>query len=156
MLSSNGLICRICFDIIWPRDLTISPPTECLISFKHRAQMCKCKNLGVIFDEDLHARVYVDDITTVQRCILFHTEDFEPVRHILLSSFQKALYVDTLNFKSTPILFKPKAPKNNYVRVTSTKYNKNLIKALDRYKHETSDGTEEFLRTSLNDPLKGD
>jgi len=100
-------------------------------------------------------RLYVDDILTTQRCLVFHTEDYKEVRRHLLKPFSGALYVDVANFKHQPLTYQPKAKKNKYERVTSTKYNQSLIEALDRYKHTTSDGNEEFLRTARNDPMKG-
>ncbi len=152
MLSCDAIMCRVCYDALYHKGLQITHDSH--IDFSVRSDTCSCSNLAVIWDEDLTPRLYVNDITTTQRCTVFHIGDYKEVRRVLNDTFASALFVDTTHVKQQPLTFKPYAKKNNYTRVTSTKYNKTLIKALDRYKYETSDGNEEFLRTSLTDPLK--
>ena len=151
MLLSKGVLCKICFDALHHSDLLpIAPDSP--IDFSKRSAMCSCCNVAVIWDEDVTPRIYVDDILTTQRCIVIHTHG-EEIKVHLLKPFGKAIFTP-LDFKDKPLLYVPIAEKNKYTRKTSTKYNTTLIAALDKYKYETSDGGEQFLRTSLNDPLK--
>lgn len=153
MLSSKGYMCRKCFDALFPRDLLIVYTD---IDFTKRSATCRCANVAIIWDEDITPRIYVDDITTVQPIIVFHKENYEEVQRLLLKPLTSAIYCDMVPVKTQELTYRPLAKKNKYERKTSTKYNTVLIAALDRYKHTTSDGTEEFLTTTLNDPLKAD
>jgi len=85
---------------------------------------------------------------------MYHKEDYEEIHRILLKPLTSAIFCDISKLKESSLLYQPLAKKNKYERKTSTKYNTTLIAALDRYNHTTSDGTEEFLRTTLNNPLK--
>jgi len=152
MLSSNAVMCRVCYDALFHHGLT--PTHDSSIDFASRSATCSCQALAVIWDEDVTPRIYIDDISAAQRCIVFHLEDYKEIRRELGNTLASALFVDVTPITTQPLTYSPYAPKNKYERVTSTKYNNTLIAALDRYKHETSDGNEEFLRTSRNDPLK--
>lgn len=157
MLSSKGFLCRKCYDALYPAGLTILTTPEDGYA-QSRSKVCRCGNLAVLWDEDMTPRLYVEDITTVQPVIVYHKDEqsaYEEVRRTLLKPLTSALYVDITTFKDTPLRYQTLAKKNKYERVTSTEYNTDLIAALDKYKHTTSDGTEEFLRTTHKDPLKG-
>ena len=151
MLSSKGFMCRKCFDALVPHDLHIAYPP---IDFSTRSATCRCGNLAIIWDEDVTPRIYVDDITTVQPVIVYQKDNYEEIQRVLLRPLTSALYCDISKLKESSLLYQPLAKKNKYERKTSTKYNTALISALDRYNHATSDGNEEFLCTTLSDPLK--
>ncbi len=153
MLSSDAIMCRLCYDALYHHGL--EPTHDSLMDFSLRSATCSCQNLAIIWDEDVTPRIYVHDISSAQMCKIFHLEDYKEIRRVLGNVLTSALFVDITHMKQQPLTYQPHAPKNKYQRVTSTKYNNTLIKALDRYKHETSDGNEEFLRTTHNDPLKG-
>lgn len=129
------IMCRICLDLV------------------HPSTTCSCGNVGVIVDDDGHTNIYVDSIKTTQRAILYHTGDFKEVHRELLQPFGEALYID-YSLRHTPFYFKPYALKSKIPRVTSTEYDQNLIAALDRHKYKTSDGTERFKRSALQEPQK--
>jgi len=147
MLSYKGFVCLLCYTSVY----SDAEPTD-TPDFTQRAHSCACGNLAVIWDEDVTPRLYVNDITTVQRAIII-THEGKEVRRELLKPFNYALF-EPLDFKSSPLLYQDVKPRRKYERKTSTKYDESLITALERYKNTTSDGNEEFKRTTLSNPLK--
>ena len=133
MIATPAIICLKCLSLIYNR------------------QLCACKNVGVIVDDDGHLNLYVKEIKTTQRALLFHTGNYIEIRRALLEPFSKALYAP-YSFKDEPIYLKPLAPRRREPRRTSTEYNMDLINALDRHMLITSDGKERFKRTALNNP----
>lgn len=163
--ATKAILCKYCYDLLYPThdcyaktykydhkkydsDLPAATlPEQC-------SSICSCGNVAVIVDEDTHWHIYVDDIRTTQRAILYHNGDFKEISRELLQPFSQAIYTDYSYVRHHSIKYQPLAKKNKYIRKTSTTYNTKLIKALDHHKHTTSDGTEPFLRTTRNNPLK--
>jgi len=152
MLSCDGFICLKCYDALYHKGLEVVPPDSTPIDFTQRSAICRCGNLAVIWDEDLTPRLYVDVITSAQRAHIFCTDDYKEVNRHLLKSFGYALF-EPLDFKDTPLKYTNTRPRNPYQRKTSTKYDDKLIHALTRHKNVTSDGKEDFQRTTSNNPL---
>ena len=152
LISTPCIMCRICLDLLYLEEDMYVPNDSCSILTRHK--LCSCGNVGIIIDEDATTRIYVDDIRTTQRALLWHIGDFREVRRVLLRPFSKELFLDYKFIKTTSLTYQTYAKKNNYTRKTSTKYNTKLIKSLERYKYTTSDGEEEFLRTALTNPLR--
>ena len=124
-------MCRKCLGVIYDRE------------------ECSCKNVGVILDEDDIPHIYVDDITSVQRCLVY-MDKLKEIRRELLQSFNQALYAD-YNVRHKPFVTKKKWEKEDYVKRTTNVYDKALMKALDRDIYKTSDGKEVFKRLALMD-----
>ena len=118
----EGVMCKLCFDVLLPAD----------------SRSCRCGTCAILQDTDGHTHLYVDLIHNAQRIRLYMHEGDEVTRE-LLRPFSKEAFVDYNGVASTPITYKPPVPKNDYVRKTSTKYNTALVKALNRYKHTTAD-----------------
>ena len=128
ILTTSAILCRKCLDLIVDRET------------------CKCNNVGIIIDEDGFQHVYVEDITTIHRAILYHIDGKE-VRRELLKGFNEAIYAD-YSLLHTPLSSKTYAPKRYESRRTKTRYDENLIKQLERHYYRTSDGTERFQRNA--------
>ena len=134
--ADNAIMCKLCYDLV-------RPPNQ-----------CSCGNMGILIDDDGHWRLYVDNIKTTQRAILYHQGDFKEIRRELMLPFSEALFVN-YNIKDIPFLFRDVVNRDKDPRVTSTEYDKAFIKALQRHEYRTADGNERFRRTSLQDPKKG-
>lgn len=135
LITTQGVMCRICLSFVYDR------------------QECACGNCAIIIDEDGHQHLYVNEITTTQRAILYHEGDFKEIRRELLNPFGEAIYAP-YHFYDKPFMRKDRAPKRYEPRRTSTEYDEALIAALDRDILKTSDGKEDFQRNAILNPKK--
>ena len=126
---------------------------HCSDALYTHGDVCTCKNLAILFDADDTLRLYVEDIRTARR-VLLYLHDNQEISRDLLRPFNFEVFADYSYIANNSLTFQPHAPDNSYVRKTSTKYNDKLINALDLYKNTTSDGVEVFLPTSLTDPKR--
>ena len=110
LYSSHGIMCRVCFDALIPKDLAIL--NDAPDSWHSRSAVCTCSNLSVIWDEDLTPRLYVNDILSTQRVIVFHNGDYVEIRREILKPFSSALFTDISTFRDVPLNYQEKAKKN--------------------------------------------
>ena len=110
------------------------------------SSQCSCGNVAVIVDEDTTWYLYVEDIRTTQRAILYHNGDFKEVHRELLSPFGQAVFTDYSKVRHTPLNFETPSMKKYYDRKTSTQYDKKLVSMLDRHKYHTTDGGKRIKR----------
>ncbi len=113
MLINDAILCKKCLSIVFNRET------------------CKCSNVGIIIDDDGIPHVYVNDITTTQRVLVYGDD----VRRETLKSFHEAIYAD-YSVIDDPFYLKP-------ICTRWTKKKKDpLIVALQRDYYKTSDGNE--------------
>jgi len=127
MIAAQAIMCRVCFTML------------------HDNNLCACGNVGLLLDIDGHMHIYVNDIHTTQRALVF-LDGTQEVSRELLEPFVKALFAPYTIAKS-PLNFVTKPLGKTHQR--ATQYDTSLMKAMNRHKYTTSDGTERFRPSAL-------
>jgi len=165
ILKVDGIVCAQCYTLLFiPYDVCQVPPDDrrtrdCSplppIEDRPAHQTCKCNQTAIIKDVDNHLHVYCDTPSALIAEV-FVTQDHKVIDHTILSAMDQHPHAEYSPVLNSELYYKQYAPKNDYVRTTSTSYDTNLIAALDRYQHHTSDGKEiyEHLATRKQRPKK--
>ena len=159
--THDGFFCRYCHKTLWIPDIQpIDTPPD---NWSDRARECTCGNVAILWDEDNHPRIYVDDLTTVQPCLILYTKhtgwmrktdtfrlnriSYQEIRVVPKEPFNKYLYVDA-NIRNTSSIYKERKDQ------VESRFDRELLAAIQQHKYRTSDGNEKFLRTAFQNPLR--